>query len=92
MTKLAKQYSVDLPRAAKVFTIVFRLIKKFLNSCSDEECLQYTKHRVVFCMQQDNWSDEIQACYEATAVLERSGADAVNHEQTSASESKKGAI
>ena len=89
MTKLAKQYSVEIPAAATLFTIVFRLIKKFLPLCTDDECLQHTRHRIALGMKQDNWSDEVMACDEATSVLEKSDADAMKAEKKEASETKK---
>ena len=81
MTKLAQQYSVEIPVAATLFTIVFRLIKKFLPLCTDDECLQHTRHRIALGMKQDNWSDEVMACDEATSVLEKSDADAMKAEK-----------
>ena len=89
MTKLAKLYAVDLPSAPTLFIIVFRLIKRFLTNSTDEEILQYTRMRIACGMKQDNWSDEVMACDEATAVLERSDADAMQSEQKAASETKK---
>ena len=81
LTKLAKKHSVELPPAATLFQIVFKLIKKFLSTASDQECLQYTRHRVALTMKQGTWSEEVMACDEAAAVLEQSDAEAMKAEQ-----------
>ena len=89
LTKLANKYSVGLPPAATLFSIVLALIKNFLPACNDQECLQYTRHRIALGMRQDNWSDEVMACDEATAVLETSDAEALKNQKKEASETKK---
>jgi hypothetical protein len=83
LTSLAKLRNVKLPKGASLFETVCALIRDILPGTTDEDCIKYAKQRVAQGEKADTWHDEISACDEAQAVLEKSDAQAVKSEQTS---------
>ena len=89
LMKLAKLLNVKLPAAATLYQLVVTLIKDILQHCTEEDCIKFAKFRVAHGEKADTWHDDISACDEAQAVLERSDAQAVNTEKKKADAEKQ---
>jgi hypothetical protein len=89
LMKLAKMQKVEVPANVSLYQLVVSLIKAILPGCTTDECIKYAKFRVAHGEKSDTWHDEISACDEAQAVLERSDAQAVKTEQKNAAADKQ---